>query len=73
MVKTMNMKVDLLFPQASVSTTKILDDLKKQGCLYALFVAGENEILRTVTVHILYDIYKGKLLKCTQLELLFYQ
>lgn len=66
MVKNMNLKVDLLFPQAIVSAGKILVDLKKQGCLYALFIAGENEILRSVTLHILYDSPTGmSKIECT--------
>ncbi|XP_068222007.1 uncharacterized protein [Palaemon carinicauda] len=49
----MNLKVDMIFPPPGISTTKIIMDLIKRKCLFAVMITEENELRRSVTLHVL--------------------
>lgn len=58
-LKSMNMLVDMLFPQPHVTPVQILANLSQAGTLYAIFITTDNEAHHSLTLHILYDIIEG--------------
>ncbi|XP_055911423.1 nuclear receptor coactivator 5 [Eupeodes corollae] len=55
-LKTLNLQVDVLFPNEEVSLGKVLANISSRGCMYAILVTPQNEELRSITVNILYGI-----------------
>ncbi|KAG7172588.1 Nuclear receptor coactivator 5-like 1 [Homarus americanus] len=54
-LKSLNMIVDLLFPPPDIPPSQVLTDLSQRRCLYAIFVTGDNENHRSLTLNILHS------------------
>lgn len=55
-LKTLGLKVDVLFPNEEVSLGKVLANISSRGCMYAILVTPQNQELRSITVNILYGV-----------------
>ncbi|KAM7355736.1 nuclear receptor coactivator protein neosin [Cochliomyia hominivorax] len=53
-LKRLNLRVDVLFPNADVPLGKVLSNIASRGCLYAILVTNQHEEHNSITVNILY-------------------
>lgn len=59
-LKAVNLLVDLLYPPPDIPATQVLRDLSQCNCLYAIFITGENESHRSLTLNILHGTPQGE-------------
>lgn len=55
-LKAINLRVDVLFPNADVPLSKVLGNIASRGCLYAILVTNQHEEHNSITVNILYGV-----------------
>ncbi|SPP76223.1 uncharacterized protein LOC117579731 [Drosophila guanche] len=55
-LRSIGMRVDVLFPNAEVMLGKVLANISSRGCLYAVLVTPQHESLNSITVNILYGV-----------------
>ncbi|XP_037825972.1 nuclear receptor coactivator 5-like [Lucilia sericata] len=53
-LKRLNLRVDVLFPNADVPLGKVLSNIASRDCLYAILVTNQHEEHNSITVNILY-------------------
>ena len=53
-LKRLNLRVDVLFPNADVPLGKVLANISSRGCLYAVLVTNQHQEHNSITLNILY-------------------
>ena len=52
-IRDLGLTVDVMFPNSNVSLPLFIENLSRTGTLFAIVIAKENEVHRSVSTHVL--------------------